>query len=166
VPGWKGAGELRAATAMLSVTAPARTAVTVDGRPVGAGSFLLRALPGRHLVEAGALARWIDVEVGATAVAAFGDRSRSERPGQVDDQLLTHRVAVGNCAVGLRNKDPGFTGEITVEVGINTDGSVDFVAPVRSFPDSGVESCVLDVIRDRFTFPVGTKATVQKVIRF
>src|SRR5262249_34871266 len=100
------------------------------------------------------------------AVVVFGDKSKSERPGQVDDQLLTHRVAVGQCATGLRNKEPGFTGEMTVELGINADGSVDFVAPVRPFADRAVESCVLDVIRDRFTFPSGSKATFQKVIRF
>src|SRR5262249_50918853 len=107
-----------------------------------------------------------DVEIGAAATVVFGDKSRSERPGQVDDQLLTHRVAVGKCAVNLRNKEPGFTGEMTVELGINADGSVDFVAPVRPFADRAVEACVLDVTRACFPSPAGTKATIQKAIRF
>jgi hypothetical protein len=166
LPAWHGADEVRSTTGMLAVTAPARAQVSVDGRPVMSGAFLLRQIPGRHLVAVGGVERWIDVEPVAATSIAFGDRAQSERPGQVDDQLLTHRVAVGQCAIALHNQEPGFSGEMMVQLGINADGSVDFVAPVQPFADRAVEACVLDVIRDRFTFPAGTKATVQKTIRF
>ena len=52
-----------------------------------------------------------------------------------------------------------------VEIGIEADGSVRFVAPVAGFEDPDVESCVLDLIRTQFVFPAGSNATVQKVIR-
>jgi hypothetical protein len=174
VPVWRGGAELRGGSAMLSVTAAPRTQVSVDGRPVASGSFSLRTLPGRHLVEAGAVSRWVEVEAGAAATVAVVDRDRStsERPGQLDAQLVAHRAAVDQCGEAGRKAGPGRgpSGgddlQLRVEIGINADGSVDFVAPVRASLEPGVDRCLLDLIRDRFTFPAGTKATVQKVFHF
>jgi len=167
VPVWPGGDALRESSAMLSVTAPAKTRVVVDGRPVATGSFVLRALAGRHLVEAGAQSRWVDVERGAATPASFvtTDRNVSERPGQVDGQLLAHGV-VNQCGDSARKLSPGSGGDMRVEIGINADGSVDFVTVVRPSTEPEVDRCIVDFIRDRFTFPAGTKATVQKIIHY
>jgi hypothetical protein len=165
VAGWTDAAALRRASGLVAIAAASRTRVTVDGVEVGSGSLLLRAAPGRHLIEAGTRARWIEVEAGA-AVTTLLDRTRSERPGQVDAQLRTHRADVGHCAQAEHKATPGFQGSVEIEVGINADGSVNFVAPVRGSASPSADACILNLIRDRFTFPAGTQATVRKVINF
>lgn len=169
LPTWTDIDNLRTHTAVLSVAAPPRVAVRVDGVELGKGSFALRTTPGRHLVEGGASApRWVEVEQGpatAASVSVTGP-SESERPGQVDAELRRHRGRFIYCGDRVRKVEPGFTGSIQVEIGIEADGSVRFVAPVEGFEDPDVETCVLDVIRTLLTFPPGSKATVQKVIRF
>jgi hypothetical protein len=169
LPTWTNVDSLRTQTAVLSVAAPPRVAVRVDGVEMGKGSFALRTTPGRHLVEGGAGApRWVEVEQGATTEASVSitGPSESERPGQVDAELRRHRGRFIYCGDRVRKVEPGFTGSIQVEIGIEADGSVRFVAPVEGFEDPDVETCVLDVIRTLLTFPSGSKATVQKVIRF
>jgi hypothetical protein len=165
VPGWTNAEALRSASGMVSIAAAPESRVKVDGVEVGRGAVQLRAAPGRHLVEVGALAKWIEVEAGA-AVVTLLDKTRSERPGQVDAQLRTHRADVGHCAEAEHKAAPGFTGSVEVEVGVNADGSVNFVAPVRASVSPDADACILNLIRDRFTFPGGTQATVRKVINF
>jgi hypothetical protein len=164
---------------MLAVTAPARTRVRIDGVEVGRGSFQIRAASGRHLVEAAGTARWVDVEGlpgdDDEAPAVVISAPRSERPAQVDAQLVVHRAAVSQCAAAERKAAPGFAGEIEVEIGIASDGSVSYVAPFRSAPRASrpspspspsIERCLLGLVRDRFTFPRGTEATVRKAIAF
>ena len=173
MPSWPGIAALRGGSAMMSVTAPAKTRVTVDGQPVATGSFALRALPGTHLVEAGHESRRVDVLPGAVAQARFvrdaqdeRERNVSERPGQVDAQLRARRSSVDSCAEPARKASPGSGGELRVEVGVNADGSVDFVSPVRSSAEPEVDRCLVNLIRDHFIFPPGSKATVQKVIHY
>lgn len=167
VAGWTtaGAAALRTSSPVLSVSAAPSARVRVDGVEAGSGSFLLRAPPGRHLVESGAAARWIDVDAGAASVT-LADAARSERPGQVDAQLRVHRSDVGFCSDSERKEAPGFEGRVEVEIGIGADGAVNFVAPVRASATPQVDACIQDLIRDRFTFPRGTQATVRKVINF
>jgi len=167
LPTWSDdAGELRQPPPMLAITAPAKLRVRVDGVEVGRGSFQLRVASGRHLVEAAGTARWVDVEDSGEPPAVVLGTGRSERPSQVDAQLVTHRAAVAQCAAAERKAAPGFAGQIEVEIGIAVDGSVSFVAPVGRSPHVGVERCILGLVRDRFTFPRGTQATVRKAIAF
>jgi outer membrane biosynthesis protein TonB len=166
VPAWKGGDALRGSSTMLAVNAAPRTRVVVDGQPVATGSFVLRALPGRHLIEAGSVSRWVDVEAGGAAAVTLPDRQTSERPAQVDAELGRNLAAARRCGEALRKESPGQTGATQIEIGVNTDGSVGFVGVVRPSGDPDVDRCLVDLIRDRFTFPAGTRATVQKVIHF
>jgi hypothetical protein len=165
VPGFESAAAMRADTPMLAVTAPARASVRVDGVEAGVGSFQLRRALGRHLVESGTVSRWVEVTAGGTAAIALAppaaERNRSERPAQLDAQLRNHRGELEVCASRLGKVAPGGELSVEVEVGVRADGSVDFVTPVGRVGDD----CVLDLIRDRFTFPEGAAATVRKSIR-
>ncbi len=169
VPGFESAAKLREQAPMLAVHAPARTAVRVDGLAAGTGSFQVRRSPGRHLVEAGSISRWIDVEAGTPVETTLSERTRSERPGQLDARLRQHQRAVARCVEAAHKTAPG-SGELEIEVGIRADGSVDFVAPAGASRGDGTKQsmvdCVLGVVRNRFTFPPGTPATIRKVIRF
>jgi hypothetical protein len=147
--------------AVLSIAAPAGAPVRVDGVEVGAGSFVLRAPPGRHLVESGTASRWVEVDGGAETVTLV-DPARSERPSQVDAQLRAHRGDVRLCA----ERGAGAEGSLEVEIGIGADGSVNFVAPVRASTAPEVDACLANLLRDRFTFPRGAAATVRKVISY
>jgi hypothetical protein len=150
---------------VLAIEAPHEQAVRVDGIEVARGSFQLRTVAGRHLVEAGRDVRWIEVE-GARAEISLLPTPRSERPAQLEAQLRAHRAAVARCAEAERKVDPAFTGAVEVEIGVEADGSLGSVAGVGRSTHPRAERCVVDVLRARLTFPRGTEATLRKQIRF
>ncbi len=79
---------------------------------------------------------------------------------------MAHRRAVDQCGDPARKASPGWAGEMRVELGVNADGSIDFAKVVRPSTNPEVDRCLLDLIRDHFNFPPGTKATVQKVVHY
>ncbi|MBI4510640.1 MAG: FecR domain-containing protein [Deltaproteobacteria bacterium] len=167
LPTWTSANEMRGSTAVLKVSAKPRVRVRVDGVQAGTGDLYLRKSPGRHLIEAGGLSRWVEAEAGGSTVTALAEeRARSERPRQLDAQLSVVQRAIASCVGRVRKVDPLFSGEIVAEIGINADGTVGFVTAIQGTPERDVESCVLSVLRDGLTFPPGTKSTVRKRIRF
>jgi hypothetical protein len=159
VPNWTTAEETAKASALVTVNAPAGARVRVQGVEAGVGSFVMRAAPGRVLVEAGGSSRWVEVEAGAMVNANLAAPNQSERPAQLDGQLRAHQRLIERCAANAA------AGSLVVEIGVEADGAIGFVSPVGGDVDREVETCILDVIRDRFTFPSGTRATVQKKIR-
>ena len=80
--------------------------------------------------------------------------------------MAKYGAAFASCGDRIRKHDPAFAGDIEVEIGINVDGSINFVTTVKGLDDGNDEACVLNVIRDRFTFPAGSAGTVRKKIRF
>ena len=169
LPVWVGADETRRLSSGLTVVARANARVRVEGIEVGAGVLKIRAPVGRHLVEVGAVSEWVQIGAGkmtTTNMVPHDDRERSERPRQFDAQLGEHHGAFSVCGNRVRKFDPEFRGVMQVEVGVNADGSLDFVYASQGLADRGIEDCVLDVVRERFLFPAGQKATLRKMIRF
>ena len=108
-------------------------------------------------------ARWL-TKHGRRAALAAGHRMAKEKhvPTAIWMSPLVRAVQTAELiAVGL-----GWSGELRVELGVNADGSIDFVTLVRPSTNPEVDRCLLDLIRDHFSFPPGTKATVQKVIHY
>jgi hypothetical protein len=160
VPAWTGAPEVRAATAVLRVAAGPRARVRVDDVEVGVGTLSLRTVAGRHLVEAGAVSRWVELDAGVVAMTELVD-PRSERPAQVDQQVQVHEKAIAGCAQRARKQDPLFEGQVVeVDVQIGADGSV---VSVNS-GNSEIENCVAEIARNTFSFPRGSRGTVRKRI--
>ena len=143
-------------------------AIRIDGLAVTTtgGSLRLVTNAGRHLVEWADGKRWVTLEPGQKAEIRSGT-GRSERPEQVDAQLRAHRERLAECAARVQRQSPGTHGKLVVEIGIHVGGEVDFVAPL-STPDGDpdFEECVIDVVRTHFSFPAGSRATVQKTIAF
>jgi hypothetical protein len=167
VPAWTSAPEVRAATAVLRVAAGPRARVKIDDVDTGVGPLSLRTVAGRHLVEVGGVSRWVELDAGAIAMTTMAPpEPRSERPGQLDAELVKHKAAIGQCAAGARKRDPLFKAEIEIEVGIRASGAVNDVNPVKGLGDRELENCVLGLVRDQFTFPAGTASSVRKKIRF
>jgi hypothetical protein len=152
------------------LSAPADSSVSVDDVPVGHGQVVVRVPPGRHLVGTGGRSRWVEAEPGVAVEAAppteAPSRRISERARQVEQQLDKHHERFEVCANRVRSVDPGYTDELVVEIDIGGDGSLRSVVAVKGLPDQATEGCLLDVIRQQFTFPVGSRDTVRKSIRF
>jgi ferric-dicitrate binding protein FerR (iron transport regulator) len=167
VPAWASAAQARAASLPMQVVAAPRARVRVDGEDVAAGSFLLRAMPGRHLVQLGAMSRWVAVEEGQSNEASLLPEvlPGRERPAQVRAELAAHRQEFVVCGQKARKRDPFFSGKLTVEITINNDGSIDSIVPLVGVQDRDTEQCVLHVI-DGLTFPAGGKGTVRQQIEF
>jgi FecR protein len=158
------------ATGELHIQTRSAAVLRLDGLALGAagGWLRVRTNAGRHLVEIGDKKRWITVEAGGRAeVRAEPAPSRSERPSQVDAQMRMHRERFAACAARAQRRSPEARGEVVVEIGIHVGGELDFVAPL-STPDSdpAFEQCVINVVRTHFSFPAGSRATVQKTIAF
>ena len=167
VPGWTDAATARAGFAVVDVSARPGTRVKIDGMSVGAGTLRVRTVPGRHLVETGAVARWIELDAGSQARRELPvDNPRSERPAQLDGELQKFSRLIESCGNRVRKYDPTFEGDVEVEIGINADGTVDSVSPVVGLPDRDIEACVLDVLRNGLTFPRGSRHVVVKKISF
>jgi ferric-dicitrate binding protein FerR (iron transport regulator) len=167
IPSWTDPHAMRAQSAMLAVAARPKARVRIDGVEVGAGAVAVRTMPGRHLVEVGAVQRWVESEAGGRTDATFLDRGgTSERPKQVDDELERLRDKLERCGDSQRKYDPRFRASIEVEIGILANGDVNYVAPVRGYPEGDVEECILSVVRDQARFPSGSKAQVRKTIDF
>jgi hypothetical protein len=160
------AAQARRESSLLKVTAPPRVAVQVDGVPVGEGALLLRLSPGRHLVAAGGVERWVELELGAVVEQpVLGTRKVSERAAQVNAEAESYRSYFETCANRARSVDPAFKAEMTVEIDINADGSIGAVQAVKGIADHDTEDCVVTVIRDHFSFPAGASDTIRKKIR-
>jgi ferric-dicitrate binding protein FerR (iron transport regulator) len=158
------------ATSELHVKTAGARPIRVDGHALTTtgSSLRLRTNAGRHLVEWAEGKRWVTLEPGESAeVRSGGGPSTSERPSQVDGQLRAHRDRIAECAARAQRHSPGAHGKLVIEIGVHVGGEVDFVAPL-STPDADpeFEQCVIDVVRTHFSFPVGSRATVQKTIAF
>jgi hypothetical protein len=165
---WPSRAEAQSSSSLLRLSG---ADLTVDDVPVGHGQVMLRVTPGRHFVGSGGRARWIEVEPGATLAppapeAPAPTRAVSERARQVEEQLGKHHARFEVCANRIRGVDPESTGELVVELEIGADGSLRSVVAVKGLPDQATESCLLDVIRQEFTFAPGSRDTVRKSIRF
>ncbi len=159
------AATARAASGIARVDAAPRADVTMDGVRLGAGALWVRAAAGRHVVEVGGQRRRIELGAGETQ-AVQPARGGSERARQVAAELVRHRGLVEACAAKRRQLEPGFVGELVLEVVIEADGAIRSAYAVRGLPAREVETCVLDVVRDRFAFAPGEAGTVQHAIRF
>ncbi len=169
--GFTTAAGVREGSAVVKAMAPGKTRVRIDGVSWGVswgvGGTMLRTDAGRHLVEMGGTSRWVQADVGEESEARISEEpERSERPDQLDAQLMLHGKAIESCGNRARKYDPDFPGELDVEVGINADGTVNSVAPVKGLADREIEACVLNVLRNDLTFPAGSKHVVVKKIRF
>jgi hypothetical protein len=169
VAGWRDAPGVRAGSGTVRVTPPRGSLVEVDGVTVARGDgaeLLVRVAPGRHQLAIAGRARWVEVETGAVVQVETPSGGKiSERAAQVEAELARHRARFETCANRARNLDPSFKAELTVEIDIGADGSVRAVVPVKGLADPATEKCLLDVIREQFTFPAGSADTVSKKIR-
>jgi ferric-dicitrate binding protein FerR (iron transport regulator) len=168
---WPSRAAAQAASAVLHINAPAGTPVSIDDIAVGKGPVVVRVPPGRHLVGAGGRSRWVETEPGVTAEAEapsvpVHSTRISERARQVEGQLAKHHQRFEVCANRVRAVDPDYTDELVVEIDIGSDGSLRSVVAVKGLPDQVTESCLLDVIRQEFMFPPGSRDTVRKSLRF
>ena len=167
VAGWGDVGGVAAHSALVTVTGPVGAAVRIDGVGAGAAPLTVRTTAGRHLLEAGAVSRWLEIDAGATTVTRLdAPPPSSERPSQLEQQLEAQRNRIVRCGDRARKVDPDFSGSIEVEIGIGADGAVGFVAPVKGVADREVEECILSALRDQLTFPAGSKATLRKTISY
>lgn len=165
---WTDADQVRAGSAVVRVQG-APSIVKVDGVAIGRGSFHLRAASGRHLIESAGSSRWVETHAGDDVEAPIGRPAKaraSERAEQLKAQFARHRDAIDGCARRIRKVDPEFRGAMKLAVEIGADGAVRAVWPVTGLPDADTEDCVLDVVRDRFTFPSGTAETVHYGVSF
>ncbi len=168
---WQSRAAAQTSSSLLRLSGPSGAALSVDDVPVGRGEVMLRVAPGRHLVGSAGRSRWIEAEPGVAAEVAApvmpAPSSRiSERARQVEDQLDKHHGRFEVCANRVRGVDPEYTDELVVEIDIGTDGSLRSVVAVKGLPDQATEGCLLDVIRQEFTFPPGSRDTVRKSLRF
>ena len=165
---WRSRAEAQASSSLLRVPAARGAPVSIDDVPVGRGMVVLRVPPGRHLVRVGGSSRWVEAEPGVdTEAPAPPPPSRvSERARQVEGELARNHERLEVCANRARGVDPDYTDELVVEIDIGTDGSLRSVVAVKGLPDPTTEGCLLDVIRQEFTFPAGSRDTVRKALRF
>ncbi len=166
---WPSRAGAQIASSLLRVSASADTQVSIDDVVAGRGPVVQRVAPGRHLIGAGGSSRWVATTPGVdvdTAAPSAPPSRISERAHQVEDQLGKHHGRFEVCANRIRGVDPDTSGELVIELEIGADGSLRSVVAVKGLHDQAIEECLLDVIRQQFTFPVGSGDTVRKSIRF
>lgn len=165
LPAWQDPAAARAGSSIVSIAAAGGVRVSLDGVALGAGSVVVRTAPGRHLVEVGGRKKWVEVGAGARADAAVAPpRGGGERAAQFQRNVTSYRQRLEGCAKGMRSVDAEWRGEMVIEIEIGADGSVRSVVATRGLKSRETENCILDVIRDHFTFPPGTPETISQPI--
>jgi hypothetical protein len=169
LPVWAGARDALDTTARLDIEAPVASAVVVDGIGVGWGSLAMRVAPGRHHVEgAGNLGEWIEVGAGSTAVATLvrnKKHRKSIRGPQLERELRKRRRRLAQCAKSLAVHGIVEGSFVTLEIGVNKDGSQGLLNIVDSNVPAATARCVRDVV-DGIELPRGPRETFRKTIPF
>jgi ferric-dicitrate binding protein FerR (iron transport regulator) len=170
LPGFDAAPPVRAGSGLVVLRPPPRQSLALDGVPLPGvtAEVRVRAWPGRHQVRVGAVDRWVEIDRGGEAradLAASTGRGTSERAGQVEAELARHHARLAVCAARARSADPDLDASLVVELEIDGHGNLAAVVPVKGLADPTSERCVIDVIREHFTFPPGHADTVRKAIR-
>lgn len=167
VPGWSEGPDVLRRTGRLAVDAPAARAVAVDGRRVGAGSLVLRVLPGRHRVDAAGLGEWVEVDAGRErkAVARGAVAGSRERERQLETALGGRQVMLRRCVARLDREGLLAGTSIELEIGVNRDGTQSFLNIVDTNLPTDAAHCLRDVV-DAIQFPRGPRASLRETIAF
>jgi ferric-dicitrate binding protein FerR (iron transport regulator) len=182
LPVFTTAEDVLATTAMLAPVAAPAQPVRVDGVEIGAGSFAMRVMPGRHYVEgARASAAWVELRArdrreasvseaperpaAAAVAAARAAEQESVRMPQLDLALARKGASLRSCVKPLAKQDLAEGAFIAVELGLNRDGSQAFLNIIDKNVSAEVAGCVRDVI-DAIEFPPGPAETLHKTIGF
>jgi ferric-dicitrate binding protein FerR (iron transport regulator) len=173
LPAWTDADALAATSSTLALAAPAGRAVKVDGEEIGAGSFRVRVMSGRHHVEAdGAPGRWLRVAPGER-VDSEAVRARRPRPTAGADKLrraqldkaLRRGARVRPCLRSLEKQGLLDGSFIELDVGINSDGSLGHLNVVGTNIPRQAASCARSVV-DAARLPSGPSANLRYRIAF
>ncbi|RMH38050.1 MAG: hypothetical protein D6689_20195 [Deltaproteobacteria bacterium] len=163
IPHWRSAEAALVDTARVDVP---DAAARVDGIAV-APAAAVRVPPGRHQVAVGRRARWLDVRAGERALARVEDAARERRSAaraaQVDRALRRERARLARCARPLVSHGIAGGSFVTVELGINRDGSQGYLNVIDGNVPRSVAECVRDVV-DAIAFPAGRPARVVQRI--
>jgi ferric-dicitrate binding protein FerR (iron transport regulator) len=167
VPAWTGAGALRDTSSTLVIAASARQSVEIDGVVVGAGSFSVRVMPGRHHVRAeGVPGTWLELDPGAAVKmavraqppsqpAAVAGQRRGELEAAIADNSRVH-----TCVRALDKQGVLEGAYIILDIGILRDGTVAHLNIVDTNLGRSTARCVRDMV-DMIDFAPGPAATVQ-----
>jgi len=170
LPAWEDARMALDNSARLDVEAPPAVAVDVDGIRVGQGALAVRLAPGRHHVErAGAKGMWVDVDAGSQALAALTKvprvRRHSARTPQLEAELRKRERQLRRCARTLSVHGIAGGSFVTLEIGVNRDGSQGYLNIVDSNVPAATARCVRSIV-DGITLPRGPRETLRKTIPF
>ncbi|MGE0550106.1 MAG: FecR domain-containing protein [Kofleriaceae bacterium] len=172
---WEDVDALVASSAALEIAADAPREVRVDGVELGQAPLRVRAMLGRHTVEAadraGRFRRigWVDVAapsqpsslsrvvVPEQSVAA---RSLGERPKQFRAGI--DRARLRTCTRSIAKA--GLTGTyVEIELSVAAQGAIGFLNVIDSDLPAATARCVRDVLAD-VQFGAGTAATWRERI--
>lgn len=176
LPAWTDAPSLLRTTGPLSIGAPAKRAVRIDGVEVGRGNLSVRVMSGRHLVEAErapgryAPGQWVatrddgapaEIQLAPATTAATG--GVKTRRAQLDAKLDMARAA--SCVRSLAKQGLAEGTYVTLELGVDETGAISFLnVGATDLPDR-MATCVRDVAT-QVRFPAGPAATWRHKISF
>lgn len=173
LPAWTDAETMLRTTGPVDVRAGKGHAIRVDGVPVGVGALTVRAMSGRHLVEAerapGKFAAGEWVETGTRIVIASTTPAPSKRAGvatrrrQLEDAVDARRLA--NCVRDLSRQGLSDGTHVELSIGVDGTGAVSFLNVGDTDLPAATAACVRDVIAT-VTFPAGPAATWRHRVSF
>lgn len=182
LPAWSDRRGLAGTTTVLEVSAGATQRVAIDGVNVAEGSFFLRAMSGRHqvaLMDAkGALVDelWVDGAAGrrqsmnvAKPVAAVKTtlnlrKARSLRRQQMHAALKKGQ-RTSRCLAPLVKQGLSDGSFVVFDLGVNTDGSQDYLNVVESNLGSATVACLRHAV-DAESLPRGPAAGFRLRLSF
>lgn len=152
--------------------------VEVDGEPLGTGDFVVRLMPGRHLVDTDGDGAWVRLDAGdagehrvtpATAqpVADAADaRAQAERARRADlDKVLAKGARVRPCLRPLEKQGLLQGAFVVLDIGVNPSGTLSHLNVVDGNVSSNMAGCIQSVV-DAMTLPRGSRARVRYRIAF
>ena len=179
LPAWTDAPSLLRTTGPLSIGAPAKRAVRIDGVEVGRGDLSVRVMSGRHLVEAErapgryAPGQWVATrDDGAPAEIALAPSPEKTttatggvktRRAQLDARLDMARAA--SCVRSLAKQGLAEGTHVVLELGVDETGAVSFLNVGSTDLPDRMATCVRDLVA-HVRFPAGPAATWKHRIGF